>query len=113
MANLPSIDITIASQVTVSPKFYKTDFGNGYSQRAGMGLNGTLQKWNVEYIGLTSSEKDTLYDFFIERGGYQNFNWTDPVSDDTRKYICTSWNVTSHGNNRFKMNCMFEEVADL
>lgn len=94
-----------------APRVLKNSFGDGYSQRAGDGLNIILEKWTVEFTD-TVTNITAIDDFLIAREGWDDFDWTSPRGTSS-KYICPTWTRTFISNVVDKISATFEEVADL
>jgi len=103
---------TYATTVETTPRVLKNEFGAGYTQRAGDGINTMLKKWAVEVIGDVSTI-DAVEDFLEARGGWDDFDWTPPRAAASSKYICPTWSREFYGDDVDKMIMSFEEVADL
>lgn len=77
-----------------SARVLRTDFGDGYSQRAAHGINNIDDRWSITSIPLSSSDLQTLSSFFSTHGGYQAFYWTPPDSSTPLKFTCEKWSVS-------------------
>jgi phage-related protein len=72
----------------------KTEFGDGYGQRVGDGINTVRETWDLNWGSLTPDEA-TNADFFLRaRGGYDAFLWTPPRATVAKKWTCESWTLT-------------------
>lgn len=89
MANLPSIRGTEVAKIT-NARILKTDFGDGYSQRALDGINAIVDEWSMSWV-VNSTDADTLTDFFEARGGHESFDWTPEGESVSKKWTCKSW----------------------
>jgi phage-related protein len=61
----------------ISTRVLRTDFGDGYQQRSGNGINNIGRIYDLEYVG-SNTDIDELVDHFVERAGYQDFTYTFP-----------------------------------
>ena len=114
MADLPTtVKPTLSTNKEVKTRILEANFGDGYSQRAGDGINTIKGKWNPEWTALNQVNFDELNDFFEERNGRKNFNWTPPGESTSKKFICKSWNVSHIGASKFRLACEFQQVFDL
>ena len=96
---------------TLEPRVLKNNFGDGYTQRTGDGLNVILEKWTVEFVD-TVANITTIDDFLKAREGWDDIDWTPPIGSAS-KYICPSWTRELVGGVSNKLSATFEEVADL
>lgn len=97
-------------------KDYRTlsaDFGDGYNQRTGDGLNTLNEAWSLQWNTITLSEKNILINFFDSLEGYQNFNWTAPGDGVAKRWICKSPVITPLNSTYFNVTAVFERVYDL
>lgn len=109
MANTFTIEPTIASRKSHEPRVKRAQFGNGYYQIVGDGLNADLEKWSLTWI-LDDTDKQTVEDFFTTEGGYNFFFWTSPENGASQKaYICPKWSVQPMGADVFTITAEFEE----
>jgi phage-related protein len=90
------------------PRVKKVTFGDGYTQQTADGINSLLYTWNLNWDVLTASEKDTIEAFFIARGGYETFNWTDP-GGTTFKVKCPNWSVNNFEPSIWKITATFKQ----
>jgi phage-related protein len=103
---------TYAVQKSVTPRILKADFGDGYTQRAGDGLNTQPQIWNVEFRGDTTAI-DTIESFFEDTGGWESFDWTPPRATSSKKFIYTSYSRQPLGPNHDSLQATLQEQFDL
>jgi phage-related protein len=109
----PSI-APLPGPMPVEPRILRTDFGDGYSQRAADGLNSLKETLpNVHWRNVTTDEKDEIIDFMVGKGGYLPFTWTPPGETTARNYICTRWEPERVAFNVYNVTCTFEQVFDL
>lgn len=104
----PSVD----SEKSVKPKVIRADFGDGYSQRAGDGLNAIRKNYKFMWDALTNAEATELEEFFEAKAGYIAFWYTPPLESTALPFICTEWNKT-YGEATYKVSATFERVYDI
>ena len=104
---------TYSMSKTTGTRVIEAEFGDGYSQRAGDGLNAVFVKAELEWAGLTTAEADTVETFFQDRGGYEAFDYTLPRESTARKFICRDWRRQAVGPGHDTITTNFEEVFDL
>jgi len=104
---------TIASQKQHHPKVKKIQFGNGYYQIVGDGINSNMEKWSLSFT-VDDTDKQAIEDFFNTASGYTYFNWTSDENGATQKqYICNQWNIQPLGANNYNINATFDEFPGL
>jgi len=111
MAALP-YEPTRSSSKNVTPRVLRADLGDGYTQRAGDGINTKKQMWSVTFEAMDTTSADTLIEFFEDLAGVDNFTWTPFRQTTARKFICTDWNEGFLGNSLTTITASFEEVFD-
>ena len=100
---------------TTRARVLRAGFGDGYSQRAGDGLNSVVSSWSVVWNVLTSEEADYIDGFLAARGGHEAFSWTAPGEDQARLWTCESWTRSPRraGDRRAAIVATLEEVINL
>jgi len=83
-------------------------FGDGYQQVAGNGLNTRSQNWNLTFTG-TEAFIEEIKTFLDERGGTQAFAW-EPPSESLGLYRCASYNPTALGAGLFELTATFTQA---
>ena len=102
-----------ASQRSQKPRVKRVQFGGGYFQIAGDGINNNLEKWNLTFV-LDDTDKQTVEDFFLATNGYDFFNWTSQEAGATQKeYIVPEWNIQPLSSSNYQITCTFEEWPGL
>lgn len=71
---------------SVTARVNKAQFGDGYSQRSGDGINNMEVSWSVQWQNLTHEEADDAWDFLMGKMGYVAFLWTPPRADAPQKF---------------------------
>ena len=89
---------------------YKTNaqtiqLGDGYTQRFKFGLNAQEEGWSLQFRNRTNAERNAIRTFLRQARGRTAFNWTDPLSSITGRYVCAEWSATynNHNNNDLQM----------
>ncbi len=103
---------TVGSQRRTTARILEAQFGDGYSQRAGDGLNSVEDAFSLVWNALSEAEADTITDFFEARGGWEAFDWTPPGEVAARKFRCGEWTRDWDGAMR-RVTANFAEVFDL
>lgn len=75
----------------------KTQYGDGYAQMSGDGINNNVKSWNITKAG-PMSEVGPLRDFLDAHQGYIGFYWTPP-NGVQGVYYAEQYNETAkHGS---------------
>jgi phage-related protein len=107
-----SYEPTYIFNKTVTPRVRRTQFGDGYTQRSGDGLNTQRQLWSLEFVG-TVAEIDTIESFLEATGGVDNFTWTPPRQTNPLKFIYISYDRDSAGPTTDRLTTSFRQEFDL
>lgn len=98
-----------ASKRTTNTRVFVQQYGDGYSQRAGDGINTTPDTWDVEFRG--SSTTIGGYVTTLEsKAGHTYFTWSYA---STQKWVCKQWTYSHLGHDVYSLTATFEEVFDL
>ena len=97
---------------TVSPRVRKSPFGDGYTQRAGDGLNTQRQVWDVEFIA-DATTIDAIETFLETTGGVDNFDWTPPRQSAALKFIYLDYSREPSGPFCDRLAATFRQEFDL
>lgn len=92
----------------VSFRVRSAQFGDGYRQRAGDGLNGRGQSWPVSLV-LGKATAQQVLAFFDRHGGSRAFLWRPPLGE-VGLYSCTSYKPSNIGGSVYRINATFEQV---
>lgn len=111
MSLLP-FEPTRASNRNVTPRFLIADLGDGYTQRAGDGIQTIKETWSVTFEALDQTNANTLVAFFEDLDGYQNFTWIPFRQSVAKKFICSNWNESFPGNSLTTISATFTQVFD-
>lgn len=67
---------SVQGDVTLRVK--AAQFGDGYKQAVGDGINNKVQSWPMRFVG-TRERIAEIIDFIDRHGGYRSFYWTPPL----------------------------------
>jgi len=91
----------------------KSDFGDGYSQRAADGINPLEYTYALTWENITEAEADTIDNFLVSKKGYIAFLWALPRTSTSLKWTCESWTRKPVEGNLVTMTASFVRVYDL
>jgi len=93
------------------------EFGEGYRQRLGDGINMINSNLNLQWVG-SSTDILALVTHFEERAGYQSFtinatwNTTWNISA-TDRWTCETWSLNELGNSTYSLSANLRKEFDL
>lgn len=89
MAELPQyIQNKIAqdSVETLDQRHYTINYGDGYSQRASIGVNDYFNGWQLRVYPLTKSELSMFKSFWKSHGFIEAWDWQAPEDTSSKKW---------------------------
>lgn len=78
------------ASMSLKPRVLTAQFGDGYAQRLGDGINTQGEEWSLTFSSRTAAEFDAILDFLEARGGTEAFDWTSPRGTVGR-FVCPEW----------------------
>lgn len=104
--NATSIDVAFAN--------LRTDFGDGYTQEAGDGINTRRESWRISAAGHWDTDSGmpvkAISEFLDRQGGFQAFEWLTPLGA-LKLFKCREgYSLTHEGAGNFSLSATFEEV---
>lgn len=108
MATFPDYQPEYATNVDVTPKVRKAQFGDGYVQRVADGINNLPRKWNLTFM-LQTSDMDVVENFLKSTKGTTNFTWTPPRGDSGKWCVEQNWNRSVANFGYETLSVVFEE----
>jgi phage-related protein len=86
----------------------KSQFGDGYTQVSGDGLNGEEDSWDLSFGGLAEEIKP-IQDFIRAHGGIRAFLWTPP-GGELGLYRCEKHRKQAQPGQVFQLTATFERA---
>ena len=90
------------------PRVRSAQFGDGYEQRVGDGINNSPRAWTVDFTRKTS-DIDAIDGFLDAANGTASFDWTPP-SGVAGKWLCAEWGRSVTDNRVQAISAVFREV---
>ncbi|WP_210014916.1 phage tail protein [Pseudomonas palmensis] len=92
-------DIEADADGDISQRTWDNDFGDGYAQSGGTGINTKSQSWNATHTGLLEQGEEALEicKFLDRHEGYKTFFWTPPGGVQGR-YRVKGYKLKARGN---------------
>ena len=78
----------------MSPRILRAKFGDGYSQRAGDGINPIDEEYSCDWDHVDETEADALEAQFEGLYGVGTLTWTPPGESTAKKFTVPSWSRT-------------------
>lgn len=104
----PPVEPSYGSPKTVEFSFKEAQFGDGYRQRAGDGINTESQNWDLRWNNISNADADTIETFLKARAGTEAFEWTTPYSE-VKNFFASSFRRTPNGFGTSNLSVTFEE----
>ena len=98
-------------QLEEEPRVLAAQFGDGYQQRVGDGINIRPRKWTLQFDARTDAEMTPILAFLRARNGVEAFDWTDP-DGVAGKFVCRRWSRTQPNFGINNLSAVFEEVFE-
>lgn len=92
---------------TSSFRVLSAQFGDGYKQSVGDGINNEVRSWPLEFVGKGDYVKP-IRDFLRAHQGYKPFKWTPPM-DIEGLFEVKEFRLTPHGANVYTLSATFEQ----
>ena len=99
-----------ASQ-SVKPRVLKAQFGDGYEQRIGDGINTRPRTWSVQFNNRSKAEIAQIDAFLSASNGQIAFDWTPPTGA-AGKWICENWEESLSMHHFSSLSATFREVFE-
>lgn len=94
----PSTPPDVTSKHRVEYKHLRADFGDGYLQIAGDGINPKREFWDLSFSKYPDADIDAIVAFLDARAGTDPFFWTPTL--ETPESPVKQWIMTSDGYKR-------------
>ncbi|AUV95424.1 phage tail protein [Klebsiella michiganensis] len=90
---------------TVNFRTRKAQFGDGYAQVSGDGLNTRSQEWELNFVG-TEDYIRPIKQFLDRHGGTKSFQWTPPL-EDIGIFRCEQYKPVPMGGGNYSLSATF------
>lgn len=81
-------------------------FGDGYKQSAGDGINNEVNSWPLTFKGLEHEIKP-IRDFLRSHKGYKPFYWKPPLETEAFLFEVTEFSVVPMGGRAYTLTATF------
>lgn len=107
-------DVHYSLDASVERRTLRADFGDGYSQEAGDGINARKEAWRISAVGHwtngTGMPVKAISEFIDRHGGYKAFEWETPMGHIKLFKCRAGYSLRHEGANVFELTATFEEV---
>lgn len=97
-------------EMSNEPRVLSANFGDGYEQRLGDGINTIKDIWNLTFRG-TRTEIADILTFLKTKRGVASFTWT-PNGEAEVVVKCQKWSRTIVSANLATITATFEQVFE-
>lgn len=94
-------------------RLLRADFGDGYTQVAPDGLNHIRKIWDLTWPVLSQTDAETIYGFFDNMGGCQDFLYTVPGTPNQFKWTCDEYDFSVEKNNTYGVTAKLKQSFNL
>ena len=81
-------------------------FGDGYAQEAGDGINGKEESWTLTFVGIKEKVFE-IRDFLDEHAGYKSFLWESPTTEGPLLFKAKKYNLRCLGGSTWTLDVPF------
>lgn len=86
----------------------RAQYGDGYAQVSGEGLQSSKDTWAVSYAGLWEDVQE-VNAFIKQHEGYKSFAWRTPKGE-LKLFRAPRWQVLPYAKDVFRLTTTFEEA---
>lgn len=98
----------VSPSQTVSMRTRKAQFGDGYTQVSGDGINPRSQEWDLNFVG-TEAYIQAIKAFLDRHEGQKSFQWKPPL-EPLGLYRCEQYKPTPMGAGNFSLTATFTQA---
>jgi phage-related protein len=109
----PVVNPTPPISAKITPRVLRAQFGDGYSQRAGDGLNTKKRTYELSWETLILSEVDAIIGFFEGLEDGEAFLWTPNDGSAQGLFVVSDWSRTRLTAAEYSCTATFTEEFDL
>jgi len=91
---------------TTQYRVLSAQFGDGYKQSAGDGINNEVNSWPLTFKGLEHEIKP-IRDFLRSHKGYKPFYWKPPLETEAFLFEVTEFSVVPMGGRAYTLTATF------
>ena len=99
-----------STRLDKKPNVLTAKFGDGYSQRAGNGINTIPERWSMVFSKVDNSIADSINAFFATHAGVTSFQYNPPNHPTYLNFICPEWSRSYNAYGSSDLTAIFEQV---
>jgi phage-related protein len=103
--------VDFGAQLSKKPRVLAAQFGDGYQQRLGDGINIAPEEWQLTFSTRTAAERDGILAFLNARNGIEAFDWTSPAGT-VGKFMCPEWTYSPQNAATNTITAKFMQVFE-
>ena len=100
---------TYGGQVSKKPKAAAAAYGDGYSQRAALGINNNPESWTLTFSERDNVEAAAIMAFLDTANGVSSFYWTN-MNGVQNLYICGTYSQQFDDEDKNQVRAQFDQV---
>ena len=106
-----NFDLRLGATGDIDQRTWENDFGDGYTQAGGTGINTRSGNWDVSKTGYLTegSELRAVRDFLDRHEGYKSFTWTPP-GGVPGQYRAKGYKLNAMGAGLFSLSATFKQT---
>ncbi|RXU04945.1 phage tail protein [Pseudomonas syringae] len=111
MAETFDFDVQVGASGDVKQRTWSNDFGDGYTQAGGVGINTKSQAWDVTVTGRfgVGQKLQQVRDFLDRHEGFKSFLWAPPGSGQGR-YTANGYKLSTLGAGLHSLSTSFKQT---
>jgi phage-related protein len=94
-------------EIAKEPRLNISNYGDGYEQVSGDGINTLKPSTEVVWDALTQAEANLADSFMEGLGGAKTFMWQYPGDAVKTRWTCRKWKKSFHGPNNYGFSGTF------
>lgn len=111
MAETFSFCTRVGASGDIKQRTWENDFGDGYTQSGGTGINGKSQEWTHQALGSLEEGQELrlMRDFLDSHEGYRSFLWTPPGGAEGR-YRVNGYKLDPQGGGLYRISFTMKQT---
>jgi phage-related protein len=102
--------IPTRAKLAKKPKADKVQFGDGYVQRSGRGINYKPERWELTFENVLNDEADLIESFLDNAEGVSVFSWTPGGGRPLANFVCAEYSRDDdEGGQMANLSMVFEQ----
>ncbi|EKT4469824.1 phage tail protein [Pseudomonas putida] len=111
MAETFSFCTRLGATGEIKQRVWENEFGDGYTQAGGTGINTKTQEWSHKAVGSLEAGQELrlMRDFLDRHEGYKSFLWTPPGGTQGR-YKANGYKLDPKGAGLFEISFTMKQT---